>query len=54
MAADATNAISSMEVSQKAVKVPRSEPLLWFKLMESQFIMAGVTQDSEKIHTIDT
>lgn len=45
----------SMQISRVAVKAPpfwRSDPLLWFKQMESQFIMAGVTQDSTKFHTI--
>lgn len=45
----------SMQISRVAVKAPpfwRSDPLLWFKQMESQFIMAGVTVDSTKFHTI--
>lgn len=57
MATDARNATSSMEVSQIAVKVPpfwRSDSILWFKQMESQLIMVGVTQDSIKFHTIVT
>ncbi|XP_058987782.1 uncharacterized protein LOC131806915 [Musca domestica] len=55
MATTATNSGPSMEVSRVAVKAPpfwRSDPLLWFKQMESQFIMAGITQDSTKFHTI--
>lgn len=46
---------TTMEISRVAVKAPpfwRSDPLLWFKQMESQFIMAGVTQDSTKFHTV--
>lgn len=42
-------------ISRVAVKVPpfwRTDPLLWFKQMESQFIMAGVSQDSTKFHTV--
>lgn len=44
-----------MEISRVSVKAPpfwRSDPLLWFKQMESQFVMAGVTQDVTKFHTI--
>ncbi|XP_075150889.1 uncharacterized protein LOC142224999 [Haematobia irritans] len=46
---------TSMEISRVAIKAPpfwQSDPLLCFKQMESQFIMAGVTQDSTKFHTI--
>ncbi|XP_061386797.1 uncharacterized protein LOC133334073 [Musca vetustissima] len=55
MATATTNSGPSMEVSRVAVKAPafwRSDPLMWFKQMESQFIMAGITQDSTKFHTI--
>lgn len=43
------------EVARVAVKPPPfwcNDPLLWFKQMESQFFMAGVTQDTTKFHTI--
>lgn len=46
---------TSMEISRVAIKAPpfwHADPLLWFKQMESQFLMAGVTQDSTKFHTI--
>ncbi|XP_061389103.1 uncharacterized protein LOC133324273 [Musca vetustissima] len=55
MTTTATNSGPSMKVSRVAVKAPpfwRSDPLLWFKQMVSQYIMAGITQDSTKVHNI--
>ncbi|XP_061394020.1 uncharacterized protein LOC133329557 [Musca vetustissima] len=55
MATTATNSGPSMEVSRVAVKAPpfwRSDPLLWFKQIELQFIMVGIMQDSPKFHSI--
>nr|XP_042913366.1 uncharacterized protein LOC122273358 [Parasteatoda tepidariorum] len=43
------------ELSRVAVKVPqfwKENPAIWFSQVESQFITAGITQDSTKYHTI--
>ena len=43
------------EISRVSVKVPpfwKTNPALWFKQVESQFITAGITSDSTKFHTI--
>nr|XP_042894939.1 uncharacterized protein LOC122268758 [Parasteatoda tepidariorum] len=43
------------ELSPVAVKVPqfwKENPAIWFSRVESQFITAGITQDSTKYHTI--
>ncbi|XP_075151198.1 uncharacterized protein LOC142225307 [Haematobia irritans] len=42
-------------ISRVAVKVPpfwKANPKLWFSQMESQFINAGISQDSTKYHTL--
>lgn len=55
MATSDSNSSVQMQISRVAVKAPpfwRADPLLWFKQMESQFLMAGVTQDATKFHTV--
>ncbi|XP_059225797.1 uncharacterized protein LOC131997933 [Stomoxys calcitrans] len=55
MATSDSNSSVQMQISRLAVKAPpfwRADPLLWFKQMESQFLMAGVTQDATKFHTV--
>ncbi|XP_075163378.1 uncharacterized protein LOC142236011 [Haematobia irritans] len=42
-------------ISRIAVKVPpfwKANPKLWFSQMESQFVTAGISQDSTKYHTL--
>ncbi|XP_037959783.1 uncharacterized protein LOC119689109 [Teleopsis dalmanni] len=51
----ASEAQQNAEIARVAVKIPpfwRADPALWFKQIESQFVIAGVTQDSTKFHTV--
>lgn len=48
-------ASSAFEVARVSVKVPpfwKTNPALWFKQVESQFITAGISSDATKFHTI--
>ncbi|XP_075163114.1 uncharacterized protein LOC142235741 [Haematobia irritans] len=54
-----TNPISltagHQEMARVSVKIPpfwRSNPALWFKQVESQFITSGIVSDSTKFHTV--
>jgi hypothetical protein len=42
-------------ISRVSLKIPpfwKSNPALWFKQLESQFINCGIVQDSTKYHAV--
>jgi hypothetical protein len=46
---------TTSEVSRVSLKIPpfwKSNPALWFKQLESQFINCGIVQDSTKYHAV--